>query len=92
VGQSQGAEALQCNGDVGGPLAHDAGGLFGRETRARDHRPGEQRVGELGALGEPAHDLGRLGREGEVGGRADAGALERGARADDGVTDRGRAE
>ncbi len=92
VGQAEGPQALQCNGDVGGPLADDIGGLLGRETGARDHRAREQRVGELGALGESAHDLGRLGREAEIRWRARTGTLECGTRADDGVADRGRAE
>ena len=68
------------------------GGLLGREAAREITGPREQRVGELGALGESADDLGRLGREAEIRGRARAGTLERGTRADDGVADRGRAE
>jgi hypothetical protein len=64
--QAECAEALQGDGDIGGALPDDARGLLGGEARARQHRSREQRVRELGALGEAAHDLGGLGGEAEI--------------------------
>ena len=64
--QAECAEALQGDRDIGGALSDDAGGLLGGEARARQHRSREQRVRELGALGEPAHDLGGFRGEGQI--------------------------
>ncbi len=91
-GSPSAAELEQRYGDVGGGLADDARRLLGREGAAAEHRTREQRVRELGALGEPAHDLGGFGREAEIRRRACAGSLERRACADDGAADGGRTE
>ena len=90
--QSERPQALQCDGDLGRARSDDARSLLGSEARARDHRACQQRVGELGALGEATHDLGSLGGEGEIGRDAGTGALERRACPDDGIANLRRAE
>ena len=64
--QAESAETLQGDRDIGGALADNAGGLLGGEARARQHRSREQRMRKLGALGEPAHDLGSFRGEAEI--------------------------
>ena len=92
TGQSQSAQAQQCRGDLGRGPADDAGGLIGREGGPREQRSCEQRVRELGAFGEGAHDLGSFRGARQIGRCECVGPLERRACAVDGVADLGRAQ